>query len=816
MVSELTNTVQNLKAMWKNYIKTTYRNLIRNKVYSAINILGLTIGITCFSIIMLYVENEFSFDQFHANESYRFLYTEQTGDGESRTFGTINDESHDAFADKVSGIKDVILLRDYGAGPLLVEYKDVEFKTREMLFAEPDFFDYFDFELLQGNPETALSKPNNVILTKSTAKKIFGDANPMGELIKYSGGMNFTLQVTGVVEDPENSHFDFDFLMNFDLKTESGFVMMREGFSVYGYYKLEAGVEPADVALRAKNYYLDFYKDRPDVIESLSRESYSFQSIYDIYFGSAGVILDDGMRKGSKQNVKILAVIGLFILLVACMNYINASTAKAISRSKEIGVRKVFGAFKVQLITQFMSEAFFITLAAVVLSVLLTDISLPAFESLMQTELRYSLLDNPNYLIGLISVLISVTLISGTYPAMVLSSFRPSESLKNQSDNGLLKGNGLRKLLIGVQLFFTMVLISGVLLIVKQTKFLNSMDLGFSKEDILIVPNSSPKVNEQLTTYKNELLKNPYIYEATIGMDVLGFGSTNNSGMVILEGTNPQEAPVASFFSVGMDFIDIQEIEVMDGRSFNSSLGTDSMAIIVNEAFIKAYGSEEVLGKKVRLWNTEQDPRTVIGVVEDFNFMSLHNKVSPAIFMVSRGTNWFWTLKIDPEHKKEAVNHARVSWEAVDSTYPFDHMFLEDKLDDFYGDENRLESAIEVFALICVFISCLGLYGMTAFVLERKTKEIGIRKVLGAQLNHLVWMINKKFISILIIAAVIAIPIVYYMISIWLDGFAYQMNIGFMSFIWSSAIVLAIVLVTVSWQAIRAALSNPIRTLRSE
>lgn len=804
--------------MWKNYLKTTYRNLIRNKVYSIINILGLTIGIACFSVIMLYVENELSFDRFHSKESYRFLLTEQTGDGDERTYGTIGVNTLKTIADEVAGIEDVILLREFAAGPLLVKYKDVEFKTRRMVFAESDFFDYFDFNLLQGNPKTALDDPNNVILTKSTAERIFGDTNPVGEFIRYSGGMNFTLQVTGVVEDPENSHLDFDFIMNFDLKDESGYIIMREGFanSIYGYYKFEEGVVAADVAERTKAYFLDVYKDSPDDIELLARESYEFQSIYDIYFGSLSVTGDTGLRKGNMQSITILGGIGLFILLIACMNYINAATAKAINRGKEIGVRKVFGAFKSQLISQFMGEAFFITLIAVVLSVLLTDITLPVFESLMETELRYSLLSNPTYIVGLAIVLVSVTLMSGTYPAIVLSGFKPSESLKNQSGNGMLRGNGLRKLLVGLQLFFTMILISSMLLIVKQSEFINNMDLGFSKEDILIVPNNSQRVADQLTTYKNELLKSPYIYKATTGMDVLGFGSTNNSGRVILEGEDPEQAPVASFFTVGMDFIDIQGIKIKDGRTFDVNLGTDSTAIVVNEAFVKAYGVENVPGKKVRLWSAEGELRPIIGVVEDFNFQSLHANVSPAIFTISKDRNWFWTLKIDPENKQAALNHAKSTWESIEASYPFGYMFLEDNLQNFYGEEERLQNAIQGFALICVFISCLGLYGMTAFTLERKMKEIGIRKVLGAHLKHLVWMINKKFVSILMVAAVVAVPIVYYAIDVWLTGFAYHMTIGFMSFVWAGIIVLSIVLLTVSWQAIKAAIANPAATLRSE
>lgn len=804
--------------MWRNYFKTTFRNFVRNKVYALINILGLTIGITCFSIILLYVENEFSFDKFHTQESYRFLVNQQTGDGEERTTGIVQVKTIEAIADNIAGIEDAILARDYGMGPLLVEYKDIKFKTRRFFHAQADFFDYFNFTLLQGDPKTALADPSGVVLTKSTAEKIFGEVNPMGEFIKYSGNVNFTLQVTGVVDDPKNSHIDFDFLLNFDLKDDSGYNIMREGFanSVYGYFKFEEGVEPEDVADRVKEYYLEFYKDRPEIVQELSKEDYHFQSVYDAYFNSGHVIFDDGFRKGNSENLLILSVIGLFILLVACMNYINAATAKSINRSKEIGVRKVFGAFKAQLITQFMAEAFLITLIAVTLSVLLTDISVPFFESLMETRLRYGLLQNPFYLPGLAGILLAVTLLSGTYPALVLSSFRPSESLKNQSGKGMLKGNGLRTLLVGVQLFLTMILISSILLIVKQTSFINAMDLGFSKDDILIIPNNSRKIERQLSAYKNDILKSPYIHSASAGMDVLGFGTTNNSGRVVVEGQNLEDAPVSTYFTVGMDFIDIQGFELVEGRSFNKELKTDSLGVVVNEAFVRANGLENPIGARVKAWNSEKQYRHIIGVVEDFNFRSLHSEVSPAIFIYNPWAKWFWTVKIDPEHKKEAVEHARASWEEIEPNYPFGYMFLEDNLRDFYGEEKRLQSAIQVFAILCIFISCLGLYGMTVFTIERRMKEIGIRKVLGAQINHLVWLINQKFIRILLISAVVAIPLVYYAIKLWLEGFAYHIEIGFTSFLFASLLVFTIVALTVSSQAIKAGLTNPAKTLRTE
>jgi len=782
------------------------------------NILGLTIGITCFSLILLYVENELSFDKFHQEQSYRLQMTEQTGDGEFRKFGIVSAKSLDQIAENVAGVEDVILVRDWGAGPQMIEYKDTKYKTRSLFATESDFFDYFNFELVRGDKATALDGPNNVLITESTARKIFGDDDPMGQSLKVSGNMNFSWIVTGIIEDPKNSHIDFEFVFNFDLRDEvNDYIIMREGFanSVYGFFKFAEGIDPNDVAANTKQFFRDLYKDRPDVVESLERESYTFQPLKDIYFESGDMVFN-GFRTGDKQNLYLLSAIGIFILLIACMNYVNAATAKAISRGKEIGVRKVFGAFRGQLIAQFMGEAFLISLLSVLLSVLVTDVSLPFFENLMQTDLRHALLGNPAYLSSLVVILISVNLISGSYPALILSGFRPSEVLKTTSGKGILKGNSLRTILVGIQLFITMVLISSVLLIVKQSRFVNNMELGFSKDDILIVPNNSPKLAERLQTFRTELLKSPYITGVTAGMDVLGFESTNNSGLAILEGTTASEAPVATFFTVGMDFIDIQDIEIVSGRGFDSNLSTDSSAIVVNEAFVRAYGGVDLVGKNVKLWSPQNDDTPVIGVVKDFNFRSLRSEVSPAIFRVSRGTNWFFTIKLDPNNKKLAVDHVRSVYSTIEPDYPMGHWFLEDNLKAYYGDEDRLQTAIQTFAFICIFIACLGLYGMTAFTIERKIKEIGIRKVLGAKVKQLVWLVNQRFVPIALVASMASIPIVYYFIDQWLGGFAYRISIGIGSFLVAAVIVLIIVLSTVSIQALRAGLINPSKTLRSE
>jgi len=809
--------------MLKNYLKTTIRNLIRNRSYAIMNILGLTVGITCFSLIALYVEDQFSYDQFHPNNVYRFLITEQTGDGETRTTGITSDDIHYSIEENVSGVEELLIARDYIIGPLLVEYKETKIKTRKFFFSQPNFFDFFGYNLIQGDPETVISDPNSVVITQSAAKKYFGDVNPIGETLKFSGNFNFSMTVSGIMEDPVNSFLDFEFLMPYELRVnesaaDGGFRLMPEGFknSLYGYYRLADGTTPEEASERLRTYFLDAYKDRPEVIDIINKEGYTFQPMSDVYFGSNHVSMYGDMKKGDKQSVLILGIIGLFMLLIACMNYINAATAKSINRAKEIGVRKVFGAFRSQLISQFLSEAFLITFVAVTLSVLLTDIALPTFENLMDTNLRYSLIENTTYQFGLIIILFAVTFLSGTYPAFILSKFKPSATLKASSGKGFLQGNSLRSMLVGIQLFLTMALISGVLLILKQSSYIKDKELGFDIEDIVVIPNNSDNIENDLSAFENELLRSPYIKKVTSGVDVLGFESTNNSGRAILEGKDITSAPITTFFTVQKDFIDVQGLQIVDGRDFDTNMLSDTMAIIVNEAFVRAVGEKDIVGKKARLWSMESTPQKIIGVVKDFNFKSLRSEVSPVVIMINQRRNWFFTIKIDPENKQKAIAHARKTWVDIEPNYPMGYWFLEDKLDQYYSAEKRLYGAIQIFSVICVFIACLGLYGMTVFMLERKNKEIGVRKVLGAKINQLIWLINSRFVSVVLISSFAAIPLVYYMIDQWLSSFAYHITIGWSSFALAIIIVVAIVGTTVSALALKAGIANPAKTLRSE
>ncbi len=802
--------------MIKNYLVTAFRNLLRNKVYAGLNILGLTIGITCFALIALHVENELSYDQFHENQSYRFMVNEQSADGESRNLGIVSIKSHEGIGGNVAGIEDFTMLRDYDWGPFIVKYKDVELKSRNMIFAEHDFFDYFSFDLLQGDKKTALADPKGLIITKSKAIALFGNANPMGETIKFDGAYQLTLQVTGVMNDPVNSHLEFDYIFPFEARDDRGPVISRNGWrnSMYAYYKFSDQARPEEVAQRVKEYFLDFYKGQ-SAVEDLNRETYYFQPVEEIYFSSNDVVFDSGFKKGNKQNVIILGAIGLFTLLIACFNYINSATSRAIKRSKEIGVRKVLGAFRFHLISQFIGEAFMVTFVAVLLSVLLTDVTLPFFNDLLGKELRYTLLENPVYIRGLVVILLGVTVLSGLYPALFMSSFNPSDSIRGRGISGS-RGGSLRQVLIGLQLFITLVLISSVLLVMKQTNYMNTRDLGFQDEDILIVPNNSGNIRQNQQVFKTELLRSPDILGASLGDDALGFGDTNNSSYLVPEGKLENEGAITTFFTVGMDFIDLHGIQLIEGRQFDPKLATDSNSIIVNEAFVRAMGLENPLDDKVKLWGEDAKAFPIIGVVKDFNFQSLHSKVAPALFTVNNGNNIFWSIKMAPGRSKEAIAYAKQAWEEIEPNYPFGYMFLENNLADFYEQERQLENATQAFAIICIFIACLGIYGMTTYTIEQKTKEIGIRKVLGASVNQLVGLVNQRFVILFTIAAVLSVPLVYYAISQWLLGYAYHINIGAGSFLLSALIVFAIVVATVSGQAMRAASANPVKSLQSE
>lgn len=802
--------------MLKNYLITAYRNLLRNKVYAALNILGLTVGITCFALIALHVENELSYDQFHIEKSYRFMLNEQSAGGESRNFGIVNIESLEEIGENIAGVEDFTMLRNYDWGNFVIKYKDVELKSRSMLFAEHDFFDYFSFELLQGDKNTALADPKGLIITESKAKAIFGEANPMGETITFEGSYNLTLQVTGVIKAPINSHLNFDYIFPFEARDNRGRVVSRNGWgnSMYGFYKLGDQTTPEQVAAKTKEYMLEKYKGQSEM-EDLKRESYYFQPIDEIYFTSNDVVFDSSFKKGNKQNILILGAIGLFTLLIACFNYINSSTARAIKRSKEIGVRKVMGAYRFHLIIQFLGEAFMVTFIAVLLSILLTDVTLPLFNDLLGKSLRYSLLGNPIYVQGLLTILLGVTLLSGLYPAIFMSSFNPSDAIKGINKTGGRGGN-MRQVLIGLQLFITLVLISSVLLVMKQTRYINSRDLGFQDKDILIIPNNSTQIRQNQEVYKTELLRSPDILGTSLGADALGFGDTNNSGYVVPEGRPKNEGAITTYFTVGMDFMDLHGIELLEGRGFNPELSTDSASIIVNEAFVRAMGLDNPLDEKVKIWGEESKALPIIGVVKDFNFQSLHSKVAPTLLTISKRNNIFWSVKIAPGKSKEAIAYAKSTWESMEPNYPFSYMFLEQNLAEFYDQERQLENATRAFAIICIFIACLGIYGMTTYTIEQKAKEIGVRKVLGASVQQLVKLVNQRFVVLFLIAAILSVPLVYYAISQWLLGYAYHIEIGAGSFLLSSLMVFGIVVLTVSGQALKAATDNPIKSLQSE
>jgi putative ABC transport system permease protein len=799
--------------MIKNYFKTAFRNLVRNKVYSVLNILGLTIGISCFSLIMLHVENDFSFDQFHENESYRLLYNQEMGAGDYRKAGIASLAQGQELADNVAGIKDKLFMRDFNVAAMTISYKDKKLNTGTALFAEDNFFEFFSFNLLQGDPASALSDPTGLIITQSLANGLFGNQNPMGEFIKIDGIFELSLKITGVIEDPTNTSLKFKIIFPFEAQMEGGNVITRSWMSqsMYTYYRLDGNNNKEEVEGRMKAY-LESSREGA-ALEEVKKETLLLQPVSEMYFDSSDVTFDGGYNKGDKQNILILAAIGAFILLVACINYINISTAKAMTRIKEIGVRKVLGAQRKQLVGQFMGEALLITLVAVLISVLITDLTLPAFNNVLGKALRLELLQNPFFYQLLIGLLFFVTLFSGLYPAAVLSAFKTSESLKGKN---LLKGGRLRQGLIAVQLFVTLVLISSVLLIMKQSKYMNTMDLGFEKENILNINMISDAVRKNMDSYNTELLRNPNFISTTIGTDVMGPGNTNNSYYAIPEGKTLADGTLATYFSIGMDFLKLHEIEIVAGRNFDPALSSDSVGLIINESLASSLGFENPIGEKIKIWGEGTTSQTIIGVARNFNFQSLHSAVNPALFTIAQRNIWSLTAKIAPGSTKAALDYASAQWDIINPGQPFTYNFVDDQLDKFYSEEKRTLNVIQSFAIICIVIACMGLYGMTAFTIEQKLKEIGIRKVLGAGVNQLVWMVNKKFVMIFLVASLLAIPLVYYAINLWLEGFAYHTTIGFTAFLITGITVLAIVIATVSGQAIKAAWTNPTKTLGHE
>ncbi|KAB2847263.1 MAG: FtsX-like permease family protein [Melioribacteraceae bacterium] len=810
--------------MLKNYIKITLRNIYKNKLFSLINILGLAAGIACTILILLFVQDELSYDQFHSKKNRIVRVTREwlNQDGESSLhlarvappIGTLIQNDYSQMIESM-----VRIAQDYRTK---LKYNNDVFIEEKFYWAEKDLFNIFDFHLIKGNKETALSQPNSVVISETTAQRLFGNENPIGKVINYEGQRD--LAVTGVVKDaPQNSHFKFDYLASFITLYEINgveFFQTNWGSNNYATYFLLKNENLKSELQAQMPAFID--KHLTQVIRNFTGQDPAFQpskfniihvqSLTDIHLHSH--LNSEFEQNGDITNIYLFSAIAVFILLIACINFMNLATAKSSKRAKEIGMRKVLGAEKKQLVYQFIGESLFISFLSLMISIGIVEAALPSLNNFIGKELAVNYFDNPIALLGIILITLFVGLISGSYPAFLLSSFKPVSVLKGNNQKG--SGRSLfRTVLVVSQFTISIVLIISMTVVYNQMEFFRNKKLGFNKDQLVILP-AGERMLENIDGFKSILLQNPNIKSVAASDLIPSDKLLNNWGAKRYEGNSsvPLDFRLA-VVQVDYDFVETYQFEIASGRNFSREYASDdSNSYILNEAAAKRLGwsPQDAVGKPLEYGNV---PGTVIGVLKDFNFESLHNEITPVVFVYNRFGMGNFTVRVAGD-KPGAIDFLKGIWEQYNPDYPFEYSFLNNDFEALYASEEQLGEIFGVFAFLAVFIACLGLFGLASFAAEQKTKEIGIRKVLGATVTNIVSRFTFEFVKLILIANIIAWPLAYYAMNTWLDTFAYKTDLALSTFISAGFIALIIAVATISFQAVKASLTNPAKTLKYE
>jgi putative ABC transport system permease protein len=793
--------------MIRNYFKITWRTIKRHKGYSLINISGLALGITCCIFIFLYIQDELSYDKFHDNaeDIYRVTYR-MTVTGQPIHYTITPTPLASALLHKFPEIESAVRLFP-NRERLIVHIGDSSYFEEQLFFTDMSFFDVFSFPLLQGDPDSALDEPFSLVVTEEVALKYFGEEGALGKTLTIDTGFRSNdYTITGVVQSlPSNSHFRFNLLTTFSSMDARWQQLLTQWSTYVAYTYIRLRDKALPELLQAK--LPGFLKE--SVHDDTNPEAF-LQPLTRIHLHSN--LYPELEANGNIVYVYLFSAVAFLILLIASINYVNLATARSATRAREVGMRKVLGASRKQIMGQFWGEAALLTFLSFLLSVCLIEILKPHFTHLTGREWTGWSLNNL-WVLALFSLIAFLTgIISGSYPALYLSGFRTDEALKGKQKAGVINSN-LRKSLVVFQFGVSVVLILCTFIANRQLKYMKTKELGFQQDHIVVIPIHGSGLNQSYETIKDELLKNPQIISAcaTLRVPGRGFGSRP----IQPEGAAENESIHMSDLWVDHDFVKTYGLKIEDGRDFSRLHETDvNEAFLLNETAVRKLGWDSAVGKRL-VWNSIKEG-TVIGVVEDFHYRSLHRAIDPLLIHIQPGRYLYFSVRIKPENIQETLDSIRSLWQRFNPGFPFDYFFLDDHFDQLYKGEDRLEQLFESFALLAVFIACLGLLGLTAFSAEQRTREIGIRKVLGATVPNIVLMLSREFMILVLISNAVAWPIAFFVMNRWLRGFAYRTNMCLWFFILSTLMTLFITLVTVSYQAVKAALANPIDSLRYE
>ncbi|MBA4849337.1 ABC transporter permease [Emticicia sp. BO119] len=789
--------------MISNYFTIAWRNIHRNKAFSAINIMGLALGMACSLLILLWIQDELSVDNYHANGKQlyklrnRQYYDGKIVDGDALP-GMIADEMKRQFPEI-----------NYAAN-LTWEEKmtfSVGDKANKELgrWAGEDWFKMFSVPLLGGNPKTALNAPNNIAISRKIAENYFGSAQAaMGKAIRINDKKDY--QVTAVFENlPQNTSAKYDFLLNwYDALEKNTWMKSWGNNATFAFIMVRPDANPAN--LDAKMRYL-----MRKLVKDMNPKEYdihfTIQAFNDAYLYSN---YENGKQAGGRiEYVRLFGLVGIFLLLIACINFMNLATARSARRSREVGVRKVMGAKRGSLVGQFVGEAVLFTFLALFVAVIMVIIILPGFNTLTGKQISLNI-NQPSFWLILFGMACLTGVVSGSYPALFLSSLNPVRVLK-----GALKfGAGarlFRQSLVVFQFVLSMLLIVGTIVVYRQIDYLQTKNLGYDRENLIYIP-AEGELGPKYLAFKNEILQKPGIQSVTF-IGSIPTRINNGTTGVSWPGKDPNIQIDFSNTNVGYDFAKVMKLK-LEGRDFSKAYGTDSVNYLVNESAVKRIGYTDPIGKPLTLWGIEGK---IIGVLEDFHFQSLHEPIKPLIVRFTGNiAQRYIMVRTQPGQVKEAINSLESVTKQMNPKFPLTYTFANDEYMKLYMSESIISGLANYFAFIAIFISCLGLFGLSAFMAEQRTKEIGVRKVLGASVLSVVRLLSGDFLKLVLIAIIIAAPLAWYVMSRWMENFSYKVGVEWWVFVLSGIMAIIIALLTVSFQSIKAALLNPVKSLKSE
>ena len=776
--------------------------MVKNKFYSFINISGLTLGLTVGILILLWVQDEYGYDRFNKNAPNIIKLENMVGTNASRQLWTSTTAPIGVMAkQQIPGIKDVVRITgNYFYA--LYKYNNKSFSDERNLFTDASLFTVFDFPVIKGNVANLFPDNYSVVITQKTAQKFFGTDDALGKIITADDSAHF--KVTGVIKDfPKNSSIQGDMLFPMSLLAQKRYAGATDGKNIYNdyvqfdfdtYLLLQPGFSFNGFAKKLRDIHLSIKADDTDI-------GYVWLPLNKIHLYHS-----DG-SEGGASTVRMFMIIAIIILIIACINYVNLSTARSMLRSKEVSLRKIAGAARWQLFFQFIVETTLLFVFAIVISLALVYTLLPLFNQVSGKEIAINFADYHIWIV-LLSSIIGTLILSSIYPAILLSSFEPIKALKGKISASISSAM-FRKVLVVIQFTFSIVLITGTIVISNQLRYIQSKQLGYDKENVLTMPiiNMAP----HLDAIRADLVKNPGVTDVTWSSgDIIDLGGqTGNNDW---DGKQNGETVMLSPINVKENFIPFFKMQMVEGKNFDGDI-SDSTHFILNETAVNAMHLKNPIGKRIRLWETTG---TITGVVKDFNFQSVRNKIKPAIFYNHQKTYGHIYVRTTGKSLPNVIAAAKTEWDKYNAEFSFNYNFLDDKFKALYEDEQRTGLLFNIFAGIAIFISCLGLFGLAAYTAQVRKKEIGVRKVLGSSVSGIIKLLAKDFIKLVVVAIVIATPIAWYLMNAWLQDFAYKISLGWGVFIIAGLISILIALLTISFQSIKAAIANPVKSLRTE